>query len=34
MDWVIVLKNAGDGVNYPDRLPLPDFTLRGDEVAN
>jgi len=34
MDWVIVLKNAGEGVSYPDRLPLPDFTLRGDEVAN
>jgi DNA modification methylase len=34
MDWVIVLKNAGDGGCYPDRLPLPDFTLRDDEVAN
>jgi DNA modification methylase len=34
MDWVIVLKNAGEGVRYPDRLPLPDFTLRADEVAN
>ena len=34
MDWVIVLKNAGEGGRYPDRLPLPDFTLRADEVAN
>jgi DNA modification methylase len=34
MDWVIVLKNAGEGGCYPDRLPLPDFTLRADEVAN
>ena len=34
MDWVIVLKNTQGQVRYPDRLPLPDFTLRGDEVAN
>ena len=34
MDWVIVLKNTGERAAYPDRLPLPDFTLRGDEVAN
>jgi DNA modification methylase len=34
MDWVIVLKNVGEGVRYPDRLPMPDFTLRADEVAN
>jgi hypothetical protein len=34
MDWVIVLKNTGERACYPERLPLPDFTLRGDEVAN
>ena len=34
MDWVIVLKNTGERARYPGRLPLPDFTLRGDEVAN
>jgi DNA modification methylase len=34
MEWVIVLKNTQSRVRYPDRLPLPDFTLRDDEVAN
>lgn len=34
MDWVIVLKNVREQARYPERLPLPDFTLRGDEVAN
>jgi len=34
MDWVIVLKNTQGRARYPGRLPLPDFTLRGDEVAN
>jgi DNA modification methylase len=34
MDWVIVLRNTGKSGHYPDRLPLPDFTLRADEVAN
>lgn len=34
MDWVIVLKNTRGRVRYPSRLALPDFTLRGDEVAN
>lgn len=34
MDWVIVLRNAGGRVAYPARLPLPAFTLRGEEVAN
>lgn len=34
MDWIIVLKNTQKRVCYPDRLPLPTFTLRGDEVAN
>jgi DNA modification methylase len=34
MDWVIVLRRAEGSVSYPDRLPLPDFTLNGDQVAN
>jgi hypothetical protein len=34
MDWVIVLHRSGAGAPYPERLPLPDFTLQGDEVAN
>lgn len=34
MDWVIALKNIQRRTPYPDRLPLPDFTLRHDEVAN
>jgi hypothetical protein len=34
MDWIIILKNTQARVRYPDRLPLPNFTLRGDEVAN
>lgn len=34
MDWVIILKKTQGRVHYPGRLPLPDFTLRGDEVAN
>jgi len=34
MDWVIVMKNIRTPVQYPERLPLPDFTLRHDEVAN
>lgn len=34
MDWVIVLKNTQARVSYTERLPLPPFTLRGDEVAN
>lgn len=34
MDWVIVLKNTQERIRYPDRLALPNFTVRGDEVAN
>ena len=35
MDWIIVMKKTNNGrASYPDRLPLPDFTLRDDEVAN
>jgi DNA modification methylase len=34
MDWVIALKNVGKRTPYPERLPLPDFTLGDDEVAN
>ena len=34
MDWVVVLKKASGIVAYPDRLPLPDCTVRGDEVAH
>jgi hypothetical protein len=34
MDWVIVLRKTDGRADYPERLPLPDFTLRGDEVAN
>jgi hypothetical protein len=34
MDWVIALKNTQKRASYPERLPLPDFTLRDDEVAN
>jgi SAM-dependent methyltransferase len=34
LDWVIVLRKGPGRASYPERLPLPDFTLRGDEVAN
>ena len=34
MDWVIALRNTQTSSNYPPRLPLHDFTLRHDEVAN
>ena len=34
MDWVIVMRKTNGRASYPDRLPLPDFTLRDDEVAN
>ena len=34
MDWVIALRNMQKLAPYPARLPLPDFTLRHDEVAN
>jgi DNA modification methylase len=34
MDWVIVMRRGQGPAAYPGRLPLPDFTLRGDEVAN
>ena len=34
MDWVIALRNTQKLAPYPARLPLPDFTLRHDEVAN
>ncbi|MYF98001.1 modification methylase [Candidatus Poribacteria bacterium] len=34
MDWVIALKKTQKPAPYPARLPLPDFTLRHDEVAN
>lgn len=34
MDWVIALRNVQKRTRYPDRLPLPNFTLRDDEVAN
>lgn len=34
MDWVIVMKKTNGRASYPNRLPLPDFTLRDDEVAN
>jgi hypothetical protein len=34
MDWVIVLRKIRGRAAYPDRLPLPDFALRDDEVAN
>ena len=34
MDWVIALRNVQRRTSYPPRLPLPDFTLRHDEVAN
>ncbi len=34
MDWVIALRNTQTLAPYPARLPLPDFTLRHDEVAN
>jgi hypothetical protein len=34
MDWVIALRNVGKRTPYPERLPLPDFTLGDDEVAN
>lgn len=34
MDWVIALRNTQKRGPYPERLPLPTFTLRDDEVAN
>lgn len=34
MDWVIVMRKTNGRASYPDRLPLPNFTLRDDEVAN
>src|SRR5438309_9360470 len=34
MDWVIVLRKADGRAAYPERLPLPEFTLPGDAVAN
>ena len=34
MDWIIVLKNTQGRIHYPARLPLPNVTLRADEVAN
>ena len=34
MDWVIALRNMQKLVPYPARLPLPDFTLRHNEVAS
>lgn len=34
MDWVITMRNTQGTIAYPERLPLPDFTLRHDEVAN
>ena len=34
MDWVIALRNMQIHAPYPARLPLPNFTLRHDEVAN
>ena len=34
MDWVIALKNTRTCTSYPGRLPLPNFTLGHDEVAN
>ena len=34
MDWVIALRNTQKLAPYPSRLPLPDFSLRHDEVAN
>ncbi len=34
MDWVIALRNTQTHGPYPARLPLPNFTLRDDEVAN
>ena len=34
MDWVIALRNTQKLAPYPARLPLPDFSLRHDEVAN
>ena len=34
MDWVIALRNMQKVVPYPARLPLPDFTLRHNEVAS
>jgi glycosyltransferase involved in cell wall biosynthesis len=34
MDWVIVLRKSDGRTPYPERLPLPDFTVRADEVAN
>ena len=35
MDWVIVLRNSRKNKpKYPDRLPLPHFIHRPDQVAN
>lgn len=34
MDWVIVLRKAGGPAAYPERLPLPWFTLGDDDVAH
>jgi hypothetical protein len=34
MDWVIVLRKDRTRGCYPDRLPLPAFTHRPDQVAN
>lgn len=34
MDWVITMRNTQRTIAYPERLPLPNFTLRHDEVAN
>ncbi len=34
MDWVTVLRKSRRKPSYPPRLPLPDFTLHGDDVAN
>lgn len=34
MDWIIVMRKTNGRASYPDRLPLLDFTLRDDEVAN
>lgn len=34
MDWVIALRNTQQRAPYPERLPLPDFTLGHDEVSN
>jgi hypothetical protein len=33
-DWVVVLRKAAGPAPYPERLPLPAFTLGDDDVAN